>query len=509
MRSKKALYNSAASMALQIVSMVCAFILPRLIMTYFGSSYNGITASISQFISVIALLRAGIGGVTRAALYKSLAKRDYDEISSIVKATEIFMRKISLIFLGGMFIFACFYPMLVKDEFSWLFSFSLVVIISISTFVQYYFGITYQMLLQADQRQYIYSILQIVTTALNTLTAAILIKCGMGIHGIKLGSSLVFCITPVFLNIYSRKAYHIDHHAKPDFSAIKQRWDAFFHQLSSFIHNNTDVVLLTIFTSTKEISVYTVYYLVAHGVRNVIFTIASGIEAAYGNMIANGEEDSLKNGVKMYETIMHFIVCVVFSVSMVLITPFVMVYTNGITDVNYERRLFGYIVMVSEIFYCTRSPYESVINAAGHFKQTKKYAFSEALINLVVSLVLVGKFGLVGVVIGTLVSILFRTIVYALYVKNHIVKGMTTFDLAKRYCISAANIAIIIILSGFMQLDGISTYSGWIINACALTAISAVITSAVNFLFYLQELKGILTRLLSITKRKVKARNNK
>ena len=141
-RGKKALYNSLASAVSQIVTMVCGFILPRLILSTFGSSYNGITASVSQFLSVIALLRAGVGGATRASLYQSLANNDTKRTSATVKATEIFMRKVALIFLGIVTIFAIFYPYLVKDEFEWGFAASLILIISLSTFIQYFFGIT-------------------------------------------------------------------------------------------------------------------------------------------------------------------------------------------------------------------------------------------------------------------------------------------------------------------------------------------------------------------------------
>ena len=135
-RAKKAVYNSMASALSQIVTLICGLILPRMILGAFGSSYYGITASVSQFLSVIALLRAGVGGATRAALYKSLAQKDIQQISATVKATEIFMRKVALIFLGIVLAFSALYPYLVRNEFEWGFAASLVLIISLSTFVQ-------------------------------------------------------------------------------------------------------------------------------------------------------------------------------------------------------------------------------------------------------------------------------------------------------------------------------------------------------------------------------------
>ena len=171
MRTKKALKNTISSMIYQVIAIICGLILPRMILSFFGSSYNGILSSISQFLSCASLLVAGVGGVTRASLYKPLAMNDVESVSSIINATQKFMRKVALILVFGIVVFAGVYPFLVSYEFEWLFSFTLVLILGISTFMQYYFGVTYQILLQADQRLYIISIVQIFTTVSNTILA--------------------------------------------------------------------------------------------------------------------------------------------------------------------------------------------------------------------------------------------------------------------------------------------------------------------------------------------------
>ena len=100
---------------LEIVTAICGLILPRLILSNFGTTYNGITQSISQFISCVALLKTGIGSVTRAALYKPLAANDSNGISEVVNATESFMKKIAFGFLGGVILFAIVYPILIDN----------------------------------------------------------------------------------------------------------------------------------------------------------------------------------------------------------------------------------------------------------------------------------------------------------------------------------------------------------------------------------------------------------
>ena len=146
--------NTVASFTYQLVTLVCGFILPRLIIGNYGSSVYGLITSITQFLGIIALCELGMGAVVPASLYKPLAKKDNDAISKVVVSSERFYRKIAFFMVLYVIGLTVFYPMIV-DEFPFLYTASLIVIIASSTFAQYYFGITYSLLLTADQRQYI------------------------------------------------------------------------------------------------------------------------------------------------------------------------------------------------------------------------------------------------------------------------------------------------------------------------------------------------------------------
>ena len=365
-RSKKAFNNTMTGFLHEFVTLVCGLILPRLILNAFGSSYNGITSSITQFISVVSLMKAGIGGVTRAALYKPLSENNTKEISEIVNGTQCFMRRIAVIFLGFIFMFACIYPLLISQEFSWLFASSLVVVISLSTFIQYYFGITYQMLLMADQKQFVVYLSQIVAMIVNTVLAACLIKAGAGIHIVKLGSALAFALAPIILNRYAIKKYSINKNVKPNMERISQRWDAFGHEVANFVNSNTDIMVLTVFIGLREVSVYTVYAYVIRAIRSIVTNFIAGFGAAFGNMFAKNEQELLHENLGIFELIVFSVTTCVYGVALAMITPFALVYTSGITDVSYNRPVFGYIITLAGAFTCYRVPYYSLTTAAGH-----------------------------------------------------------------------------------------------------------------------------------------------
>lgn len=497
-RGKKAAYNSLASLFAQIISIICGFILPRLILKNFGSSYNGLIQSVTQYLTIIVLLRAGVGGATRAALYKTLADKDDKQLSATIRATELFMRKIARIFIVLVLLFSCLYPLIVKYDFEWLFSASLVLIISISTFVEYYFGITYHILLQADQKQYISSILSVVTIIVNTILSVLLINGGFGIHIVKLGSAVAYCINPIAVYLYSTKHYHIDKTVKPDFSSINQRWDALFHQLAGYIYTNTDIMLITVFLNLKQVSVYTTYCLVANGLRTFMSTVTAGVEAAFGDMLARGDKNILITNIKIYETILHGVLCILFGTALILVTPFIEIYTKGVNDVSYSRHIFGYVLIISQAIHLVRQPYQSIVEASGHFKQTKYIPAIQAVLNLVISIALINIWGLIGVIIGTIISDVYCGIAYRFYVKKSILQNISIAECLKRIIVTTLTMLTIFFVSRLYIPTNINDYLEWIVCAIPTTLTSMLITLVIGFLFYHETLRQAYERLKSI-----------
>lgn len=493
-RTIGAFRNVVISILSELTAIVCGLVLPRLILSNFGSAYNGITQSITQFISIIALMKSGIGGATRAALYKPLSNNDYQSVSEIVACTEKFMRKVAMIFVAFIAIFACVYPFWIND-FDWVFTSTLIVIISISTFVQYYFGFTYQMVLWADQKQYVTMLVEILSTVLNTIVSVVLINSNCTIHIVKLGTAVVNVITPFFLFFYVRKKYHIVKVENVSEDKVPQRWDAFAHEAATFVCKNTDVMVLTVLTSLLEVSVYTVYHYVISNLRKVVNTFVTGFGAAFGNMFAKEEYDLIKKNLGIYELIIYSLVSIIYSVTMVMIIPFVLIYTKGVNDVDYYRPLFAIAITIGGAFDCYRDPYKTLVTSAGHYKQTRNGAILEAVLNIVISVICTIKFGLIGVAIGTLCAMIFRTCQYAIYLSNKLI-NRSIFYFIKHVVIS---IGIIIGISYISKLYMPETLNllQWIMYSVVTTSLALILTLATDYIFYKEDLKLLIQKVTS------------
>ena len=92
MRSKSAILSTVTSILLQVLNIISALIIPRMIIAAYGSDVNGVISSITQFLGYVSLLQAGVGAAFRASLYKPLSDGDKNRLSVIVKAGSIFLR---------------------------------------------------------------------------------------------------------------------------------------------------------------------------------------------------------------------------------------------------------------------------------------------------------------------------------------------------------------------------------------------------------------------------------
>lgn len=493
------LINAITSLLLQLSTIISGFVIPRLILQTFGSEVNGLISSLNQFLNYITILEGGVSSVIMANLYKPLLNNDVNKVSSVVKTTQSFFKKIAIIFLIYSVILAVVYPLIVKQNFSYLYVSSLVLILAINIFVQYNFSFSWRLLLNADKKVYKVSIIQIGLIILNTVLFAILINFFPNIHFLKLVTALVYILQPIIYNIIIKKHYKIDKKVEIDKELLKDRWAGFGINIAAFIHFNTDVTILSVFTDLKVVSIYTVYNLITTGLRQIVMSVSSGIVPSIGHEYNTGNTEKLNKAFDHYEFVITFITFFLFVIGGLLITPFVMIYTKGVTDIDYYQPALGIILLIAEAIYCIRDPFVGLSYSAKKFKDIKVHAYIESIINIVLSVILVYKFKLIGVAIGTLVAMTYRTIFHVIYLKKNILyRPIRKF--VKNIVIFGAFTCIgIIICNVFFSIVNVTILS-WIIHAIIYCLVFAALYLIMLFIFYKDELIYYKNTLLKFIK---------
>ena len=486
-RSKKLLFNTLAALIDQVIMVICGFILPRMFLVSYGSAVNGLQASITQFLGVIVLCEMGVGAVVQTALYKPLAKKNELEISQIICSAERFFHKLGGLLVVYVIALICGYPLLIKNEFGYVYTASLILIISLSSFAHYFLGITYRLLLHADQLGFIPTALHSICFLVNTVLCVVLMKFGAGIHLVKLASAILFILQPLLLVWYVRKHYRINHRIKLTTEPIKQKWNGLAQHIASVVLNGTDMLVLTIFSTLDSVSVYSIYNLVVNGMQKLMIALTSGMQATLGNMLANEEWQRLTVVFTRFEWLVHTAVTLIFGITGILIVPFVAVYTQGITDANYIVPIFAALLVFAQALFCLRIPYSTLILAAGHFKETQNSAILETVINIVLSIILVRHLGLVGVVIGTLSAVLYRTLYFVWYLSKHILKRRVS-SFIKCFFADVVALLVMCICTRIFSLQQVD-YLAWICLACKVSVVCIVVSIIINRVIFPQEMQ--------------------
>ena len=493
-REKKLILNTYSSLIYEFISLAYGFIVPQLVLQCYGSAVNGLVSSITHFLGFISLAECGVGAVVRSTLYKPLAENDNVMISKIVKSSDLFFKKIGMLLLGYTTILIFVYPLAVKDSVGYAYTATLVVILSLITFSQYYFSMTYRLLLAADQLIFVQMIVQSITLGLNLIICFIAVKFNLSIHIYKLLTSIFFFVQPVTYMCVVKHRYKLNRKIILDEEPIKQKWNGLAQHIATVVLVSTDTMVLTLFSKLEDVSIYAVYNIIVSGIKSIVTAFTNGMQALLGNMYAKKEYGLLENTFSSIEWIVHSITTFSYTCCGILIVPFVTVYTKKITDISYVVPSFAILITLAQAMYSYRIPYNMMVLAVGHYKQTQNSAIIEAFINLILSIILVIKFGLVGVAIGTLVAMTYRTIYFALYLKDNILKRSFGHFL-KHIIVDLISAFSIIICTSWIKIATI-TYTAFFVMAIKVSCVAVAIMLFINFFLYKNEMKNGIRLLI-------------
>lgn len=471
--------NVFSAIVYQIVHIAYGLIIPRLILGAFGSEINGLVSSISQFLSFIALLEGGLGAVVLAELYLPIEERDHNKIKGILFSCQSFFRKLAIIYVAYTLVLAIVYSISVRDQYDFVFVSTLILILSLATLSQYLFSITLKLYLQADQRIYITNHITSATLFVNIIFALIVIEVFPEIRILKLASSIAFFVQPLVYRKFIPKDY-VDYKMNKNIGIVlANRWSGFAQNLAHYINMNTDIVLITIFCSLSDVSVYTIYMLGINAIRSIVSYVTNSYQSALGKYIAQKDHEKLENHFKSF-CIMTWGICIMlYCTCLLIVNPFVSVYTNNVNDANYYQPIFALIIVLANLVYCLREPFRLIVLAGGKFKETNFGSVMEAVLNLGISLALIKPFGLIGVAVGTLFAISYRLVYFIVFLKKDTLKLKLRGYL--KYAITGMTIILFNIAVYFAFHISIDSMFGFFVLGACVICFELIVVSLLFF----------------------------
>lgn len=502
MRTQKAIYNLSSNFVVQIIATITGLVLPRLIISEYGSSVNGLVVSIKQFVAYLTLVEAGIAVASIYALYKPLSEKHFDKVNSVLTATQKFYNRSGKIFIILTILMMITYPIFVKGALPYLAVVTIIIIIAGNGVFEYFYFAKYRVILTANQQAYIVSLLHAGSMMVSTIFSGILIMMHVSIVFVLLVTAIIHLLRGLFLASYVKKTYsYINMKATPDMNSMNQHWDAFVHQLQGIIVSGSAIVLITFYCTLEDVSIYSIYYLIFGAITMLVLTFSNGLAPSFGQLIASNDNKALLRAYNEYEYFFYMVITWIFSTTLLLIVPFMELYTKDINDADYVQPVLAVLFIIVGVISSIRVPQLTIVTAAGHFKETKSQAIIETAINLTLSIILIKMFGINGALLGAIGSYSYRTIDFILYTNKRILSRSFKETLRPIYHNIISSILIIMFFKYLINIS-IDNWFEWITWGVIISIFSFIIILSLNYLISPTYTISLLKRVKSILEKK-------
>ncbi len=515
---KKGALNLVFSLSYKIITMVFGIVLPLLFITSYGSELNGLQSSVQQIFTYTTLLEAGIGAATLQSLYKPVASKDRDKINGYLSATSKYYNKIGVIYFLLLFVVAIGYAIFVPvDTMVFMEVMVYVAVAGALNGVNFFYLAKLKLLISAEGDEYIVSILSTVTYVLTSTAKIILISQGLNIILLQVSHFLInIGITLIYYLIAKKKYPWLSFKASPNYEGMKQKNSVLIHRISSLVFQNVDVLLLTFMCGSESleiVSIYTIYKLVVNMITTIVASMGESVNFIFGREMNNGEEDhtNYKKVIDVFNVVYSAVAFALYVVTYLLILPFLKLYTADM-DLNYIIPVLPWLYIAIEILTVGREAMLKTIEVAGHFKATQWRAIVEVVLNLLISIIAVivcrhfwGNIGgLYGVLVGTIASMLYRTVDINIYANKHILKRKPW----KTFRVMLTNLCLFIVVAFCIKpiVPSIGNYFEFMFHGIWLTLLILVIFIGVQLLMNIKETK-ILFGYINRRKKKIRKEN--
>lgn len=495
-KKKNTIYTFGSSFLAILLQGILGFITTKLILTVYGSDFNGVNATANQFINLLMLLEGGITLATNVALFKPIANEDESQINHILAAMSKIFHKIGLVFFVLGIIGSYIYANIIGSELDRIYIFLLFVFTVIPSAFNIYYTSKYSVLLQAEQKEYIIHFINIaiviVTQSLLILVASLRVHY-LYVRIVQMACSILNSL--IIVSICKKKHIGLNLDVEPDFLAIKGTKDILIQKFTGLLYGTAPVLYISIFLGAIYVSVYAVYNSIFSLIKNFLYSLVNAPRMSFGVLISQQDSDYVKEKFLQYEFIIISISTIVFISVFIMTAPFIAIYTRGITDVNYADNKVALLLALIGYLEIIHIPSGHIINLSGNFSYSKKFQLIASLILIIVIPLASYFWSLYGVLFGILCTALALCFMEIGYIHQNYFKNALRPIL--KLLVSNILPAILICFAEYRFLPSISSYFEFFVQGTVILLTNSFLFFGLNYFFnrkYLEALLGGLRR---------------
>lgn len=411
-RKKNATRNIIFGTCLKLYQIVVPFLMRTIMIYFMGVQYLGLNSLFTSVLQVLNLAELGVGSAMVYSMYKPVAEHDNNTICALMGLYRKYYRIIGMVVLAAGCVIIPFVPHLIKSDVPEGINIYVLYVMNLLATVFTYWLYAYKnSILQAYQRNDIVSKVTMITDTIKYILQIFTI--------VFLKNYYMYVLVLILLQIASNiitaavvTRMYPEYRCKgslpkEEVAQINSRIrDLFTSKIGAVIVNSADTVVISAFLGLTVLAIYQNYFFIISSVIAFIAVVFNSCTAGIGNSIIVETKEKNYNDFKKFTFLIAWIagfctVCIV-----CLMQPFMNIWMNG-----NEKLMLGMSEVVCFCIYFFVYEIQQLLltykDAAGMWHEDKYRPLVTALTNLALNIIMVQFFGLYGVLLSTVISIIF------------------------------------------------------------------------------------------------------
>ena len=410
-RTKNTKRNLISALVQEFAIIFFPFITRTLLLYKLGEEYQGLNGLFTSILSVLNLSDLGFSSAVVYILYKPIAEDNTDQVCAIISYFRKVYRVIGLVVLTVGLVLMPFLPYLIKGTYPGDINLYALYFVYLANSVVSYWLFAYKSaLFNALQRADIVNRVVTITKTLMNLTQIVVLLLFANYYIYIICMPLFTIMNNLLLEYVSRKYFHQymprgDIQSDTKTKLIQQVKGVFINRVGDVARNSADNLFISSFIGLTAVAIYNNYYYIYQAVYGISMAISNSLSGSVGNSIAKENPKKNYNDMCKFTFIFSWFCGICTVCLFCLYQPFMYIWMRGETRLMLSELnkfllcLYFYAITMNNI----RNQYS---NGAGLFWDLRAFYILEAGANIILNYFLGKNFGITGIILATLITII-------------------------------------------------------------------------------------------------------
>ena len=407
MRTEKAFKNVVVSLGSYLLLLLLAIFVRRLLLTNVDVELVAYDGLLSNIFALIATADLGAGGLFTYRMYEAFAQQNQRRIQELLNMYRTLFQMLGFFVLAICAVLYFLLPVIFAGKVQQWGYFRLMYLLYSASAVLSYFFVYWRILLASAQVEYQAVRIETAMQSISAISKLIVLTVVGSYFCYLLVTTVISILTPVFVAFRSKREFAWVQ--RQDISYADMKKEGFFPELrqlmvvkfANTVNNSTDGILITLLVQVRDVALYGNYILIGSNLCNLITKLIVPLRASIADKVYSEGKNASWELYRMidlfcwflssvcfvgYITVFQRAIAVFFGAEFLLPSSFVMAYA-----------LNTYIGFRSQATVAFRECF-------GEYGVERIYSVLGMIVNLGCSVLLSLKFGITGIMLGTVAA---------------------------------------------------------------------------------------------------------